>query len=176
VVLTLANKKSMIEELATVAKTAQSLVVVDYSGLTAEEVTLLRKQARAADVYLKVMKNTLVKRALQESAFNCAVPAMAGPALLAFSMRETGKAAKLIDNFIRVANKLEVKTIVVGGELLNAKSLQKVAALPTYQEAIAELLGVLQAPLGNFARVLAEPQVKIARILDAVSKQQSVNS
>lgn len=166
--LNLDDKKAIVAEVAEVAKQATSLVAAEYAGLTVAQLTELRKKARSAGVYMRVARNTLVRRALEGTAFACMQPALVGPIILAFSKEEPSAAARLIKEFIKFNEKLAVKALSVDGVLLPAQDLNKLASLPTRNEAIAQLMGVMRAPIEQFVRTLAAPQSKLVRTLAAI--------
>jgi large subunit ribosomal protein L10 len=133
--------------------------------------TALRVAARKADVYVKVVKNTLAKRAVQGTDFECMRESFKGPLVLAFSRRDPGAAARVIRSFAKDHDKLVTVALALGGELYGAGDIDRVASLPTLDQARAKLLGTLQAPMGQLVRVLAEPAAMLARTLKARSEQ-----
>ena len=170
--LNLEQKKAIVSEVAEVAEKAPSAIAAEYTGLNVAEMTELRQTARAAGIYLKVVRNTLARRALEGTRFECMRDELVGPLLLAFSNEEPGSAAKVIRDFAKSNEKLVVKLISLDGKLLLATDLEKVASIPSLDQARAMLLGLLQAPLGKFVRVLNEPGAKFARVLAARRDQQ----
>lgn len=175
VTLRLDGKKAIVAEVAEVAKNATSVVAANYAGLTVGQVTELRKQARNAGVYMRVIRNTLARRAFEGTRFACMDPALVGPLVLAFSNDDPGAAARLFKEFSKKFDKLEVKALSIDGTLLPAKDLNKLASLPTRNEAIAQLMSVMKAPITKFVRTLAEPHSQLVRVMGAVrdKKQQS---
>lgn len=173
--LRLDGKKAIVAEVAQIAKQATSVVAANYAGLTVAQVTELRKQARNAGVYMRVIRNTLARRAFEGTQFECMDPALVGPLVLAFSTEEPGAAARLFKDFAKKFDKLEVKALSIDGALLPAKDLNRLASLPTRDEAIAQLMSVMIAPVTKFVRTLAEPHGKFVRTLAAVrdKKQQT---
>jgi large subunit ribosomal protein L10 len=169
--LNIEAKKALVDEVNTVAASAQSAVAAEYRGLTVAEMTALRVVARKADVYVKVVKNTLAKRAVQGTDFECMRESFKGPLVLAFSRREPGAAARVIRSFAKDHDKLVTVALALGGELYGAGDIDRVASLPTLDQARAKLLGTLQAPIGQLVRVLAEPAAMLARTLKARSEQ-----
>jgi large subunit ribosomal protein L10 len=170
--LTLEQKKAIVEEVAEVAAKSPSAIAAEYIGLNVAEISELRKNAREAGVYLKVVRNTLAKRALENTSFDCMRDGLVGPLLLAFSNEEPGSAAKIIRDFRKDNEKLVVKLIVSDGNLLDASDLERLAKLPSLDEARSMFLGTLKAPMGKLVRVLAEPEAKFARLLAAKRDQQ----
>lgn len=171
--LTLEQKQAVVAEVAAVAAAAPAAVAAEYSGLDVAKMTELRRSARNAGIYLKVVRNTLARRALEGTQFDCMRETLTGPLLLAFSNEEPGSAAKVIRNFAKENAKLVVRLIALDGRLLDAKEIERVANLPSLDQARSMLLGLLQAPLGKLLRVLSEPESKLLRLLDARNKQQT---
>lgn len=171
-VLRLEDKKAIVAEVADVAGRALSAVAAEYRGLTVGELTELRAKARAAGVYVRVVRNTLARRAVQDTPFSCMQEMLMGPLLLAFSKEDPGAAARLVRDFAKDHDKLVVKALSVGGKLLSAKDLEALANLPTRDQALATLLSVMLAPITQFVRTLAEPHAKMVRTVDAVRAQK----
>jgi large subunit ribosomal protein L10 len=170
--LVLEKKQAIVSEIAGVAAGAPSAIAAEYAGLTVADMTRLRRSARDAGVYLKVVRNTLARRALQGTRFDCMRDGLVGPLLLAFSGGEPGSAARVIRDFAKQNDKLVVKLVAVDGRLLEPAAIEQLANLPSLDEARSMLLGVFKAPLAKFVRVLAEPQAKLARVLAARRDQQ----
>ncbi len=168
VVLKLDDKKAIVAEVSEVANNAQSLVAAEYRGLTVNELDNLRAQARNSGVYLRVVRNTLAKRAFEGTEFACMNEALVGPLLLAFSENELSAAARLLKDFAKQHDKLVVTALAVGGQMLPATQLDVVASLPTRDEALAQLLAVMKAPISKFVRTVAEPHGKLVRTIAAV--------
>jgi len=162
-------KKAVVAEVSSVAKDAESAVAAEYRGLSVAEMTQLRIDARNADVYLRVVKNTLAKRAVAGTSFECMSDSLTGPLLLAFSRQDPGAAARVIKGFAKDHDKLVPVAVALGGELIDAKDIGRVAALPTLDEARASLVSVLAAPAGRLVRTLAEPGGMLARVFGARS-------
>ena len=166
--LNIEQKKAVVAEVADVAKVALAAVAAEYRGITVEEMTELRAKARESGVYLKVAKNTLVSRAVEGTEFECMQGSLTGPLLLAFSMEDPGAAARLIKDYAKSNDKLVTKLVVVGGEVYDASELGRLSSLPTYDQAVAILMGVMKAPVEKFVRTLAEPHTKLVRSFAAV--------
>ena len=173
--LTLAAKKAVVKEVAEVASKAISAVVADYRGLSVNEMTQLRVQARKTGVYLRVVPNTLTRRAFEETEFACLSEQLVGPLFIALSMESPGDAARLLKDFSKTYDKLAVKAIALGGKNYPADQLAAIASLPTRDEALAKLLYVMKAPIEKLARTLAEPQAKLVRALAAVKAQKEAS-
>lgn len=162
------QKKAVVAEVAEAAKAAHSAVAAEYRGLTVLEMTDLRAKARASGVILKVAKNTLVRRAVEGTDYECMTESLTGPLLFAFSMEEPGAAARLVNDYAKEHDRLVAKLVAVGGELYDASELERLSRLPTYDEAIAQLMAVMKAPVEKFVRTLNEPHSKLVRTLAAV--------
>lgn len=171
--LSLDEKKALVAEVSSVAAGAHSAVAAEYRGLSVLEMTELRTEARNSGVYLKVMKNTLARRAVEGTDFQCMQESFSGPLLLAFSREDPGAAARVIKGFSKDHDKLVTVSVAIGGELYEAGDLNRLAALPTLDEARAMLLRTLHAPLTQLVRTLAEPGAMLARTLQARSEQSS---
>jgi len=170
--LKLEDKKTIVAEVAEVAASAYSAVAAEYRGLTVEEMTDLRRKARDKGVYLRVVRNTLARRAMADTDFSCMQDILVGPLLLAFSQEDPGSAARVIADFAKEHKKLVAKGVSISGKLLPASELDKVAKMPTYEEAVSMLMSVMQAPISKFVRTLAEPHAKLVRTVAAVREQK----
>lgn len=166
--LTLTDKKAVVEKIAEVAKNSIAVVAADYHGLSVNEMTDLRVKARQGGVSLHIVRNTLTKRAFTGTEFECMNEALVGPLCLAFSIDSPSAAARVLRDFAKDHDKLEVKAIAVGGKFLDASQLKAVASLPTRDEALSQLMFVMKAPIEKLARTLAEPHAKLVRTLAAV--------
>ena len=169
------QKQAVVAEVAEVANKALSAVAAEYRGLTVEELTDLRVKAREGGVFVKVAKNTLVRRAVEGTDFECMSDSLTGPLLLAFSMEDPGAAARLVKDYAKEHNLLVAKNVAIGGELYDASELERLSKLPTYEQALAMLMGVMKAPVEKFVRTLAEPHTKMVRTFAAVrdAKQEA---
>ena len=170
--LRLEDKKTLVTEVNEIAQKAQSVVAAEYRGLSVAKLTELRAKARASKVYMRVVKNTLARRAVAGTPFECVGEKLKGPLILAFSQDDPGAAARLIKGFAKDHDKLVPTLVSLGGSVLSGKDLDRVASLPTRAEALAQLLGVLKAPIGKFVRTLAEPHAKLVRTIAAVKDQK----
>jgi large subunit ribosomal protein L10 len=155
VALGLEDKKAIVAEVSEVAKTALSAVVADSRGVTVSSMTELRKEAREAGVYVRVVRNTLARRAVEGTDFECLAESFVGPTLIAFSNEHPGAAARLLKAFAKTNSKFEVKALAFNGELIPAGDIDRLATLPTYDEAIAKLMSVIQGATSKFVRTLA---------------------
>ena len=147
-------KKPIVEEISEVVKDAQGVVLVDYRGLTVEQDTNLRKQLREAGVTYKVYKNTMMNFAFKGTDFEQLSPHLEGPSAIAVSKDDATAPARIIVKFAKEAPALELKAGIVEGVLYDAKGIADVAKIPSREELLSRLLGSLQSPVANFARVL----------------------
>ncbi|HET9394682.1 MAG TPA: 50S ribosomal protein L10 [Nitrospiraceae bacterium] len=170
--LNLEDKKALVAEVAAVAATAHSVVAAEYRGLTVAQMTELRAKARAQSVYMRVVKNTLARKALAGTSFEGVGPKLKGPLVLAFSKDDPGAAARVVKDFAKGNDKLVATVVSIGGQVLPGSDLEKVASLPTREQALSMLLGVLKAPIEKLVRTLAEPQAKLVRTIAAVKDQK----
>jgi large subunit ribosomal protein L10 len=168
--LSLAEKQTIVAEITAVAARAHSAIASEYRGLSVEQLTALRARARENGVYLRVVKNTLARRALQGTDFECMQPSLIGPLILAFSQEDPGAAARMIKDFIsnKANEKLVVKALAIGGRLLPATDLDRLANLPTREQAISLLVACMGAPLNKLVRTLNAVPSKLARTLEAI--------
>ena len=165
--LKLEDKKKFVKEINAVAGESVSVVAADYRGLSVAEMTELRRDARNAGVYLRVVKNTLARRAIEGTEFECIYDTLKGPILLAFGKEDPGAAARVIKNFAKEHKVLQAVSLSAGGQLLPAEDLARLAELPTLDQARAILLGLMMAPMTKLVRTLAEPSAMLARTLSA---------
>ena len=170
--LRLEDKKALVAEVNEVAQRAQSIVAAEYRGLSVAQLTDLRARARASRVYLRVVKNTLARRAVAGTQFECVGDQLKGPLILAFSQDDPGAAARLIRNFSRENDKLVATLVSIGGSVMPGKDIERVASLPTRDEALSQLLRVIKAPVEKFVRTLAEPHAQLVRAVAAVKDQK----
>ncbi len=171
--LRLEDKKTLVKEVNAVAGDSVTAVAAEYRGLSVSEMTELRKQARSAGVYLRVVKNTLARRAVEGTEFECMQDMLKGPILLAFAKDDPGAAARVIKNFAEEHQALQAVSLSVGGSVLPATDLERLADLPTLDQARAMLLGVFVAPMSKLVRTLAEPSGMLARTLSARGSQEA---
>jgi large subunit ribosomal protein L10 len=169
--LRLEDKKALVAEVNAVAVDAVTAVAAEYRGLTVAEMTQLRKDARNAGVYLRVVKNTLARRAIAGTSFECMKDTLKGPLLIAFAKDDPGAAARIIKDFAKEHEALKAVSLSAGGQLLPSSDLAKLADLPTLGQARSMLLGVLMAPMSKLVRTLAEPSAMLARTLNARAQQ-----
>lgn len=172
VALRLEDKKAIVSQVIQIATNAPSAIAAEYRGLSVSELTEFRAKAREQGVYVKVVKNTLAKLALEGTPYACMREGLVGPLMLVFSQEDPGSAARLVKAFAKENNLLVVKMISIGGELLEASELSKLASLPTKDKGIGLVMAVMKAPIGKFVRTLAEPHAKMVRIVAEVCNQK----
>lgn len=170
--LNLNDKKAIVAEVAEVAAGAHSAIAAEYAGLSVGQMTELRAKARESGVYLRVVKNTLARRALQGTGFECMNEALSGPLVLAFSQEDPGAAARVIKDFAKDNDKLEVRLVSIGGKLLAAGDIERLAKMPTKEQAISLLMALMNAPVEKLARTLNEIPTKVTRAVAAVRDQK----
>ena len=166
--LSLAQKKAVVEEVAEVARSAHSAVAAEYRGLTVTEMTALRESAKRSGVYLRVVRNTLARRAVEGTDFECIRDRLAGPLVLAFSRDEPGAAARIVRDYAKSNDKLVVSFVAFDGRAMDAPAIDELASLPTREEALARLMSMLLAPATKLARTIAEPHAGLVRVVDAM--------
>ena len=166
--LNLEQKKAIVAEVNDVASSALAAVAAEYRGLTVEQMTQLRREARNNGVYLRVVKNSLAKRAVEDTEFACMQEGMTGPLILAFSQDDPGAAARVIKDFAKEHKLLEVRMVSIGGKMLAPNDIDALAKMPTYEQAISMLMALMKAPAEKLARTLNEVPGKLVRTLAAV--------
>ncbi|HJM59303.1 MAG TPA: 50S ribosomal protein L10 [SAR86 cluster bacterium] len=174
--LKLEDKKLFVREVNAVAGDSITAVAAEYRGLSVADMTELRVEARNAGVYLRVVKNTLARLAIEGTEFECLKDSLKGPILLAFAKEDPGAAARVIKNFAKEHEALKAISMVLDGELLPASDLSKLAGLPTQDQARALLLAFLVTPMMQLARTLNEPSAMLARIMSVRSVSDEVKS
>jgi large subunit ribosomal protein L10 len=171
--LRLEDKKALVAEVNAVAGDSVTAVAAIYRGLSVSEMTELRSKARSAGVYMRVVKNTLARRAIEGTDFECMQATLKGPILLAFAKDDPGAAARIIKDFAKEHEALQAVSLAAGGQLLPGSDLARLAELPTLDQARAMLLGVMLAPMSKLVRTLAEPSAMLARTLNARASQEA---
>jgi large subunit ribosomal protein L10 len=171
--LRLEDKKALVKEVSAVAGDSVTAVAAEYRGLSVAEMTELRKEARSAGVYMRVVKNTLARRAVEGTDFECMKDTLKGPILLAFAKDDPGAAARVIKDFAKGHDALQAVSLSAGGQLLPASDLAKLAELPTLDQARAMLLRTMMAPMSTLVRTLAEPSAMLARTMGARGAQEA---
>ena len=166
--LSLRQKKVVVEQVADVAKSAQSAVAAEYRGLTVTEMTELREKAKQSGVYLRVVRNTLARRAVAGTQFECVQDRLRGPLVLAFSRDEPGAAARVMRDYAKSNAKLVVSFVAFDGKAMDAPAIDQLASLPSRDEALSMLMSVLMAPATKLTRTVAAPHVGLVRVVDAM--------
>jgi large subunit ribosomal protein L10 len=168
VALNLDDKKAIVAEVNETAAQALSLVIADARGVDVTDMNALRAKARAENVQLRVIRNTLAKRAFAETDYACVEDVLTGPSLFAFSMEDPGAAARLFKDFAKENEEFEVKALAVSGQLLDKGQIDVLASLPTLHEALGMLASVTLAPVTKLVRTLNEIPTKTTRAVAAV--------
>lgn len=168
----LEQKQEIVAEINQAANSALAAVVSDYRGLTVSQMTQLRAKARESGVYLKVIRNTLARRAVAGTEFECLADALVGPTLLAFSQEDPGSAARLLKDYAKLFEALEIKAFSVGGRKYGPEEIDRLAKLPTRDEALSLLMAVMLAPVTKLARTLNEVPGKLVRTIAAIKDQK----
>jgi len=162
------QKQAIVAEVAEVARTAFSAVAAEYRGISVDKMTQLRAQARNSGVYLRVVKNTLARRAVKDTEFECMTDGLTGPLVLAFSQEDPGAAARVIKDFAKDNDKLVVRLVSISGQMLAPSELETLAKMPTYDQAISMLMSVMKAPIQKLAATMNEVPGKLVRTIAAV--------
>lgn len=170
--IALEDKKAIVAEVNETATNALSLVIADARGVSVDGMTALRKEARENRVTVRVVRNTLAKRAFAGTEYECVSDVLVGPSLFGFSMEDPGAAARLFKDFAKTNDRFEVKALAVNGQMLGAEQLDVLAKLPTREEALAMLMSVMKAPVTKLARTMNEVPGKLVRTLAAVREQK----
>lgn len=166
--LKLNDKKQIVAEVAELASTAVSAVVVDYRGVDVAALTAFRAKARSQGVCVRVVRNTLARRAFEDTPYVCLKSVLVGPMMLLFSFEEPGAAARLVRDFLDTCEHMEVKALSLDGECLPASQLKTVASLPSKDEALAKLMAMMLAPVTQMARTMQEPVAQVVRATAAI--------
>ena len=149
-------KKPIVDEISANIKDAQSIVLVDYRGLTVEQDTKLRRNLREAGITYKVYKNTMMNFAFKGTDFESLAPYLEGPSAIAISTTDATAPARVLSKFAKEADKLEIKAGVVEGVMYDAAGIAQIAKIPSREELLSKLLGSIQSPIANFARVMQQ--------------------
>lgn len=166
--LNLEDKKAIVADVNETASKALSLVVADARGVNVAAITNLRKQARDAKVDLRVIKNSLARRAFEGTEFECVQEALVGPSLFGFSMEDPGAAARLFRDFAKSNNEFEVKVLSVSGQMLPKEQIEVLASLPTLEQALGQLASVMIAPVTKLVRTFNDVPGRVTRVVAAV--------
>jgi large subunit ribosomal protein L10 len=172
VALGLEDKKAIVADVSETAASALSLVVADARGVDVSAMTVLRKQARENQIVLRVVKNTLAKRAFKDTDYECVDEVLVGPSIFGFSMVDPGAAARLFKDFAKTNDKFEIKALSVSGQLLDKNKIDVLANLPTRDQALSMLANVMLAPVTKLTRTLNDIPSQVVRVTDQVRQQK----
>ena len=168
----LKEKQAIVAEVNETANKALSAVMADYRGVSVDEITSLRQQARDAGVHVKVIRNTLARRAFEGTEFECLNEALLGPNILAFSIEDPGAGARIFKDFAKDNESFEIRALSVGGKMLPPEKIDVLAKLPSREQALAMLLSVMQAPITKLTRTLNDVPGRVTRVVAAVRDQK----
>tara|TARA_B100001029_G_scaffold138785_1_gene118014 strand:+ start:1111 stop:1632 length:522 start_codon:yes stop_codon:yes gene_type:complete len=171
--LNLEQKKDLVKEVVGILGTADTILTADYRGLTANQLNEFRKIARSPGIYIKIVKNNMLKMALNDSEYSSISEKITGPQILATSSDNPGEFAKLVKSFIDDHENIELKSLAYKGKELDLSEIKKLASLPTYEEAISMLMSVMQAPIQKLMSTMNEVPTKMVRTLDAVKQSKN---
>ena len=166
--LSFTEKEAIVAEVADIANSAHSVVIAEYAGLESNDMNILRENARKGGAVIRIVKNTLARRAIEGTDYECLQDSLVGPLVMAFSQEDPGSAARVIKEFSKDNDNLVVKALSVSGQLLEASELERLASLPTKDQAISMLMSVMQAPVTKLARTLNEVPGKLVRTVAAI--------
>ena len=170
--LSIEDKQSVVKELNTIASSSVSGAIADYSGLNVAEITELRTKAREAGLYLKVVKNTLSKRAFSDTSFECLIENLKGPIIIALSKDDLASPARLFKDFGKDYEQLRTVGLSINGAAYPASDLERIAKLPSKDEAYSMLMGLMKAPIEKTVRLLNEVPTKFVRLSNAMKDKQ----
>ena len=168
----LKEKQAIVAEVNETASNALSAVLADYRGVSVEGMTQLRSNARANGVHVRVIRNTLARRAFEGTEFACLTEKLIGPNVVAFSLEDPGAGARLFKDFAKANNKFEITALSVGGKLLTADKIDVLAKLPTREQALSMLMAVMMAPATKLTRTLNDIPSRVTRAVAAVRDQK----
>ena len=170
--LRIEQKKAVVEELHSIASSSVSAAIAEYRGLNVAEITKLRTKARESEIYLKVVKNSLSKKALADTNFECLTKALQGPIIIAFSADDLASPARLFKDFGKDYEHLKTVGLVIDGDVFPSSELDRIAKLPTRNEAYSTIVGLMKAPIEKALRTLNEIPVKFTRLILAVKENK----
>jgi len=171
--LNLDQKKDLVKEVSEILMNADTILTADYRGLTSNQLNDFRKIARTPGIYIKVVKNNMLKMALKDSDFSSIGEKIVGPQILATANDNPGEFAKLVKKFIDDNENIELKSLAYKGKELDLKEIKKLASLPTYEEAISRLMSVMQAPIQKLMATMTAVPTKMVRTLNAVKESKN---
>lgn len=168
----LKEKQAIVAEVNDTAGKALSAVMADYRGVPVAGMTQLRRQAREAGVYVRVIRNTLARRAFEGTDYECLSEALTGPNIVAFSLEDPGAAARVFKDFAKDYAAFEIRALSVGGQLFPGEQIDRLAKLPSYDEAVSQLMAVMLAPVTKLARTFNDVPGRVTRAMAAVRDQK----
>lgn len=170
--LNIEEKKQVVKELNSEATNSVAGAIAEYNGLNVKDITLLRTKARESGVYLKVVKNSLSKRAFNDTGFECLIDDLNGPIIIALSKEDLASPARLFKDFGKDYDQLKTIGLAINGASFPVSDLDRIAELPTKDEAYSTLLGLMKAPIEKAVRLLNELPTKFVRLTNAVKDKQ----
>ena len=170
--LRIEQKKAVVEELHSIASSSVSAAIAEYRGLNVAEITKLRTKARESEIYLKVVKNSLSKKALADTNFECLTQALQGPIIIALSADDLASPARLFKDFGKDYEHLKTVGLAIDGNVFPSSELDRIAKLPTRNEAYSTIVGLMKAPLEKALRTLNEIPVKFTRLILTVKENK----
>lgn len=171
--LNLELKKNLVKEVSDVLSQAETVLTADYRGLTSNELNEFRKLSRQSDIYIKVVKNNMLKMALKDSEFSTLGEKIIGPQILAVSKNDLGEFAKLIKKFVDDHENITIKSLSYKGNELDVSEVKKLASLPSYDEAISMLMSVMQAPIQKLLATMNAVPTKVVRTFEAIKQSKN---
>ena len=171
--LNLELKKNLVKEVSDILSQAETVMTADYRGLTSNELNEFRKLSRQSDIYVKVVKNNMLKMALKNSEFSILGKKVIGPQILAVSKNNLGEFAKLVKKFVDDHENIKIKSLSYKGNELDVSEVKKLASLPSYDEAISMLLSVMQAPIQKLLATINEIPTKVVRTFEAIRQSKN---
>ena len=168
----LKEKQAIVAEVNETASKALSAVMADYRGVSVDDMTNLRKTARETGVQLRVIRNTLARRAFEGTEYECMNDSLLGPNIMAFSLEDPGAGARLFKDFAKENAKFEIKVLSVGGKLLAAEQIDALAKLPTREQGLSILMSVMLAPVTKLVRTFNDVPGQVTRVVAAVRDQK----
>jgi len=171
--LNLELKKNLVKEVSDVLSQAETVLTADYRGLTSNELNEFRKLSRQSDIYVKVVKNNMLKMALKDSEFSTLGEKIIGPQILAVSKNDLGEFAKLIKKFVDDHENITIKSLSYKGNELDVSEVKKLASLPSYDESISMLMSVMQAPIQKLLATMNAVPTKVVRTFEAIKQSKN---
>lgn len=169
----LQQKQGIVEDIRTKFENCQSAILIDYRGLTVEEVTDLRNKFREAGVEYRVLKNTMIRRAVNALGIEGLDPVLEGPTAVAFGMEDAVAPAKIISEFIKQTEKTQIKAGVLEGKVVDVAEVNALAALPSREVLVAKVLGTMNAPITGFVTALSGNIRNLLYVLNAIGEKKS---